>query len=115
MIGTTANVTAVTEFDGKPVGQIGLQFCTNILRLTAFQNFNADGFGDYFDGLPADCAATDDLNLPVGDPNDPSLLAALGYLQTGACPPSPAAALQRRLERPEALQGPAWREYAGAW
>ena len=101
---------------GKPVGQVGFEFCGAVLRLTAFRNVNADGFGDYFGGLPADCAADDDLDLPVGDPNDPSLVTALDYLQNGACPPSPAAALRRRGE-PQAgiLTGPAWREFAGAY
>ena len=75
---------------GKPVGQIGLSFCGAVLRLTAFQTVNADGFGDYFDGLPADCPVTDDLTVPVGDAADPNVAAALAYLATGACPPAPA-------------------------
>ncbi|NIL94620.1 MAG: hypothetical protein GTO71_09300 [Woeseiaceae bacterium] len=102
---------------GKPVGQIGLEFCGNVLRLTAFQNVNADGFGDYFGGLPADCAAADDLNLPVGDPNDPNMVAALAYLQNGACPPAPASARQQRSDPARTIpaRGSAWREFAGAW
>jgi len=71
---------------GKPVGQIGIEFCEKVIRPTSFQLFNADGFGDYFDGLPADCAATDDLSVGVGADNDPNLVAALGYLETGICP-----------------------------
>jgi C-terminal processing protease CtpA/Prc len=105
---------------GKPVGQVGFEFCGNILRLTAFQTVNADGFGDYFGGLPTDCAAADDLNIPVGDAADPNMIAALSYLQTGACPASPAMAvrsgsalqLDRAQKRPP---GPAWREFAGAY
>jgi len=71
---------------GKPVGQIGLQFCDKILRPTSFKIANADGVGDYFDGLPVDCAAADDLSVVVGDDLDPNMVAALGYLDTGACP-----------------------------
>jgi C-terminal processing protease CtpA/Prc len=71
---------------GKPVGQIGLQFCDKILRPTAFKLANALGDGDYFDGLPVDCAATDDLSVAVGDPLDPNMIAAMAYLDTGACP-----------------------------
>ena len=56
---------------GKPVGQVGLEFCGNLLRAVAFQTLNADDFGDYFDGLPVDCAAPDNLNIPVGDAADP--------------------------------------------
>ena len=53
---------------GKPVGQIGLEFCEQLLRPTAFKTVNADGDGEFFDGLPlgADCAADDDLSIPVG-------------------------------------------------
>jgi carboxyl-terminal processing protease len=71
---------------GKPVGQIGLTFCDKILRPTAFRLANALGDGDYFDGLPVDCPAADDLNVAVGDPLDPNMLAAMAYLDTGACP-----------------------------
>jgi hypothetical protein len=103
---------------GKPVGQVGFEFCGAILRLTAFQTVNADGFGDYFGGLPADCAAADDLNIAVGDPTDPSMVAASTYLETGACPASPASAVQsdavRERDAP-GRPGPAWREYAGAY
>lgn len=71
---------------GKPVGQIGIEFCEKILRPTAFRLANADGDGDYFDGLPVDCPAADDLNTAIGADNDPNMVAALGYLGTGACP-----------------------------
>lgn len=71
---------------GKPVGQIGLEFCEKILRPTAFQTVNSNGDGDYFDGLPVDCPAADDLNVAVGDDTDPNMVAALAYLDTGACP-----------------------------
>lgn len=71
---------------GKPVGQIGLEFCDKILRPTAFKVANADGNGDYFDGLPVDCAAADDLAIPIGDDLDPNMMAAMTYFDTGACP-----------------------------
>lgn len=105
---------------GKPVGQVGLAFCGAVLRLTAFQIVNANGFGDYFDGLPADCPVADDLTVPVGDPGDPNLDAALAYLATGACPPAPATQspageeMDLRLH-PADRQGPPWREFAGAY
>jgi C-terminal processing protease CtpA/Prc len=71
---------------GKPIGQSGFDFCEQRLRLTSFQIFNADGFGDYFDGLAADCAANDDLNVAVGADSDPNMVAALSYLNGGGCP-----------------------------
>ncbi len=105
---------------GKPVGQVGLEFCEKILRPTSFQTVNADGFGDYFDGLPADCAAADDLNIAVGADNDPNVEAALTYLSSGACPVSaapggpskPSAAWSgKQFDR----RGPPSREFADAF
>lgn len=71
---------------GKPVGQIGLEFCNKILRPTAFRLANADGVGDYFNGLPVDCPAADDLTVAVGDDLDPNMVTAMAYLENGACP-----------------------------
>ncbi len=105
---------------GKPVGQVGFEFCEKILRPTAFQTVNADGVGDYFGGLPVDCPAADDLNIPVGDVTDPNMVAAMAFLDTGQCPVAAAAtgALKAqlkvsvpRLDR----RGPPWREFAGAF
>lgn len=105
---------------GKPVGQVGIEFCGAVLRLTAFESVNADGDGGYFDGLPADCSVPDDLTVPVGDDADSNLQAALGYLSTGACPPAPAMRMRAGEEgvsppRPDELRGPPWREFAGAY
>jgi len=107
---------------GKPVGQVGFEFCDKILRPTAFQTVNADDFGDYFGGLPvtAGCAAADDLNVPVGDAADPNMVAALGYLNTGGCPVTSLPGGQSKPEfeqdfsQPDQL-GPPWREFAGAY
>ncbi len=104
---------------GKPVGQVGFEFCEQILRPTAFQLVNADDFGDYFGGLPVDCPAADDLNIPIGDPTDPNVVTALGYLDTGACP---VAATPGGPSKPGIVtdfpqpdrRGPPWREFAGA-
>jgi hypothetical protein len=71
---------------GKPVGQIGIEFCDKILRPTSFRLANELGDGDYFDGLPADCQASDDLSIAIGDDLDPNMIAAMSYLNTGACP-----------------------------
>jgi len=104
---------------GKPVGQIGVEFCAQVLRPTAFQTTNANDFGDYFGGLPADCVVADDLNIPVGVDNDPNVEAALTYFATGGCPvisapgtPSKTAfSPARKIER----QRPPQREYADAY
>lgn len=105
---------------GKPVGQVGFTFCDNILRPTAFQTVNANGFGDYFDGLPVDCPAADDLNVAVGDLADPNIVTSLGYFSTGACPviSVPGGQLKPTLEDSAEqfdLRGPPWREFADAF
>ena len=105
---------------GKPVGQIGLTFCEKILRPTSFQTVNSLGIGDYFDGLPVDCPAADDLTLAVGDDLDPNMVAALAYLGAGACPvvSLPDGQFKTNIEL-EAMQrdrrGPPKREYLDAY
>lgn len=71
---------------GKPVGQVGLEFCDKILRPTSFKKTNAAGFGDYFDGLPVDCPAPDDLSIATGADNDPNIVAALSFVTGAGCP-----------------------------
>jgi len=105
---------------GKPVGQIGVQFCEKILRPTTFKKSNAAGYGDYFDGLPVDCAATDDLDFPVGDASDPNMIAALSYVEGAGCPVVSLPGGQQKAEyllemqQPD-LTGPPEREFAGAY
>ena len=105
---------------GKPVGQIGLDFCDKRMRPTSFETVNANFEGDYFGGLPADCTAPDDLNIEVGDDADPNIIAAMGYLNTGACPvaTSPGGQFKVSTER-DARQsdrrGPPEREYLDAY
>ena len=107
---------------GKPVGQVGLEFCGDLLRVVAFETVNADDVGRYFDGLPVDCAAGDDLSIPVGAVNDPNLIAAETYLATGACPvvEGPPQAQAARIGGSEALpqvdrRGPPAREFLRAF
>ena len=111
-VGSTSN--------GKPVGQVGFEFCEKIIRPTSFQLFNADGFGDYFDGIAPDCPAADDLDIPIGDNADPNLVAALAYLDTGACPaPATIGAFDKSQFQVEVPQlerrGGPHRVYADAW
>ena len=90
-----------------------------LLRPTAFQTLNGEGFGDYFNGLPADFLADDDLSTEQGGDNDPNVIAALSYFATGNFPttraPDGPATASLRYVRPETATGgsPA-RAYAGA-
>jgi len=105
---------------GKPVGQYGFDFCDKTLFPVAFSTRNARDEGDYFDGIPADCAAPDDIEHALGDSAEGSLAEALGFLATGHC--SAVAGAQARaqaLRRPplegQPHRGDGWRELVGAY
>ena len=70
---------------GKPVGQYGFEFCDKVLAPVSFSLVNADGQGNYFDGIAADCAAPDDIEHDLGAGDEGSLAEALHYVRTGAC------------------------------
>ena len=89
---------------GKPVGQYGIEFCDKLLAAVAFALRNADGQGDFFDGFAPDCAAPDDADHQLGDPEERSLKEALTFATTGACSartltPQQRAGVQRRAPR----------------
>jgi C-terminal processing protease CtpA/Prc len=105
---------------GKPVGQYSFTFCDKVLHPVSFATKNARGEGDYFGGLPADCAAPDDVSHAFGDPSEASLAAALAYLRTGACSASASAAARAQsLRRPEDARQPhrenGWQQLIGAY
>ncbi len=87
---------------GKPVGSYGFPFCGKVLNPMSFNLRNANDEGDYFDGLPVDCPAVDQLDQPFGDPAEASTAEALYFVENGTCSPSPAAGSLRS----EALPGP---------
>ena len=70
---------------GKPVGMAGRSYGNHIYFLINFLVENADGFSDYFDGLPVDCPVDDDLFHQLGDPDEAMLNMALHYIDTGSC------------------------------
>ncbi len=87
-----------TNTYGKPVGQIALDRpeCDDRLRVIALATQNADRVGDYYDGLAgsvaASCQAADDLQHPLGDPQEASTRAALDFLEGVSCTPIAAGA-----------------------
>jgi carboxyl-terminal processing protease len=99
---------------GKPVGQYGLPFCDKVFAPVAFSMVNARGDGDYFDGLPVDCAAADDIGHELGAPEEASLAAALGYIETGRCTPPASRLGTRGVSRDEAARPLGWRALLNA-
>lgn len=104
---------------GKPVGENGFNICSDVLYPITFKIANAAGYGDYFDGLPPTCAATDDASHALGDPEEASLAAVLTHVETGACGPGVAAAARENARREAARPRPSrrycWRELVNAY
>jgi carboxyl-terminal processing protease len=103
---------------GKPVGQYGFDFCDKVLYPVAFLVTNARGQADYFGGIPADCAAADDLDRPLADAREASLAEALSVLRSGRCSgQAAAAALQQESlrDRVRPLPQDGWRQTLNAW
>jgi carboxyl-terminal processing protease len=104
-----ADVTLIgSDTGGKPVGSKSFEFCEKLLFPITFRLVNADGNTDYFDGLPADCWAEDDLFHQLGDPQEGMLAAALAYATDGTCAsppemPYPSAPLGIDAPRPDAV------------
>ncbi len=101
---------------GKPVGQYAIPFCDKILAPVSFQLRNANGEGDFFDGLPPTCPAPDDFDAQLGDPAEGSLREALTVIATGSCsaPASTTARSQRLRQRASAPKATGWDAVLGA-
>ncbi len=71
---------------GKPVGMnIETDSKLNIaVAPISFRNVNSQGYTDYFDGIPVDFAAPDNVNQDWGDMSDQCLTAAINYISTGS-------------------------------
>ncbi|MCJ7421251.1 S41 family peptidase [Sphingomicrobium astaxanthinifaciens] len=79
---------------GKPVGQIAIdrEACDDRFRVIAFKTVNADGVGDYIDGLadvyPVTCRASDDYMRPLGNLDEASTSRAVAFVNgTASCDP----------------------------
>lgn len=89
-LGTNMTLVGSNTY-GKPVGQIGIDkaACDDRMRVVAFATANADGQADYYSGLAPrisnSCAAGDDLTMPLGDPREASVRAAIDFLAGRSC------------------------------
>ena len=100
---------------GKPVGQYSTPFCDKVLAAVSFTLRNADGQGDFFDGLEPNCLAADDVENQLGDPLEASLNEALTVIATGQCSPAAAPMPYASPRRGPALPaGTGWQALVGA-
>lgn len=70
---------------GKPFGFSPVESCATTFSAVNFQSYNAAGEGDYYDGIPATCAARDEFSGTLGDPAESLTAAAVSYLGAGSC------------------------------
>ena len=118
-----------TDTYGKPVGQFAFDrsACDDRLRAVTFKTVNADGQGEYFNGLasvmPNTCRANDDIFTPLGDANEASISVALDFIAGRTCTPISgvtkdgsvkAEAPKRQLLQPQ-MPNPAQRENPGLY
>ena len=99
---------------GKPVGQYSITFCDKVIAPVAFTIRNVADKGDYFEGIPADCTAGDDITHDLGDTAEASLAEALQVVRTGACTPKPSAPEPLRLGD-ETWRPTGWQSLVNAW
>lgn len=75
---------------GKPMGSNVFNYDnTWALAPITFKVRNASDEGDYFDGLPVDIPAPDDLTRNFGDPEESSLQTAIAFILTGSTKGAP--------------------------
>jgi carboxyl-terminal processing protease len=84
-------VTLGSTSCGKPFGFNPVESCATTFSAVNFQAYNAANQGDYYTGIAATCAASDDFTGAFGDPAEKLTAAAATYLATGACPTASAA------------------------
>ena len=70
---------------GKPVGADSWDHCEYTLAPITFHSLNANGEGDYFNGIQPTCPVADDLLHRLGDPDELQLGAALRLLAGQPC------------------------------
>jgi C-terminal processing protease CtpA/Prc len=95
---------------GKPVGFYGIEADNYLVFAVAVKQANSAGYGDYYDGLPADRKQIDDITHDFGDPNEACMKDALTYLRTGSLPARMAARraamdVQTRQDETESFVG----------
>jgi len=69
---------------GKPMGANAFNYNDKYALVPiTFKTKNANNEGDYFDGIPVDIPAPDDLSRDFGDPEEASLQIAMAFILSG--------------------------------
>jgi carboxyl-terminal processing protease len=70
--------------NGKPVGYFPIPVGKEYIFPVSFRSVNSRGEGNYFNGFQPARQTVDAMDRDWGDTNDPSLAAALRFIQTGS-------------------------------
>ena len=70
---------------GKPYGTQSDVRCGKAMHALRISLVNADGVGDFYQGLEADCPTNDNLNDTLGTPTEALFSSALEYIRSGSC------------------------------
>lgn len=77
----TEVITIGSATHGKPVGMYGFKFQEWMILPVTVKTVNANGYGDYFNGLPVVATADEGLDKSWGDITDPNLSLAFDYIR----------------------------------
>ncbi len=89
---------------GKPYAMIGAPYCDKYLLPVQMKNANADGEGDYVDGLPPTCRSADDYLHDFVDPREEAFAAARYYIEYGDCKPQERTVRRLKVPLPVATE-----------
>lgn len=78
-------ITVGSTSCGKPYATSPNTACSKVLNALEIDIQNADGAGGYFEGIAADCPASENVSIALGDTAEPLLGEAIEYINTGSC------------------------------
>lgn len=70
---------------GKPFATTPNTACGKVINALELELVNANGVGDYYDGISADCNVEEDLSYRLGNESEPLLSTALNYVSGSSC------------------------------
>ena len=95
---------------GKPVGFRPVDHCGRTFSIVNFESVNAQGRGDYYNGVVPRCVVAENFTVAMEDPRDSLTAAALQHAHSGACPVGVGAEralpLAERRQRATLVDGP---------
>ncbi|NVJ50355.1 MAG: PDZ domain-containing protein [Gammaproteobacteria bacterium] len=70
---------------GKPIGMSPQEYCEMVMSAINFKVTNANDYGEYFDGLTAQCSVADQIVADWGSLDDPLLAEGIYFAENSSC------------------------------